>query len=330
VATLFIVSEESAGKTALAAGIAKRLMGAGKKVGYLRPVLSGDKSGASDAAFMKQALSLSEPADTLSPKTDSPISIKKSFARIAEGKDLVIVEARCGPTADDSLSKTAYQLAEALPAKALFIAGYSAPIKDAVQTARGFGKNLIGVVVNKAPKSKQARVKEEVAPVLKTAGISLLGVIPEDRTLLALTVAELAESIKGKIVSNEAKSSELVENVMLGAMYVDSGLEYFGRKSNKAVILRGDRPDMQSAALETPTRCLVISGGDEPTRYVRNQAEKKKVPIIAAPGDTAAIVSQIEAALADSRFAQEKKLSRLAELLEKNLDFASLSQSLGL
>lgn len=329
-ATLFIVAEESAGKTAIAAGIAKRLMGAGKKVGYFRPALSGDWSAPGDAAFMKQVLALPEPGDVLAPVTDSPASVKKAFSRVAEGKDVVIAEVRCGQTAEDSLSKTAYQLAEALQAKVLFIASYSAPLNNVVQTAKGFGKSLIGVVVNKAPQSRQTRIKEEAAPALKSAGIPLLGVIPEDRTLLAITVAELAEAIKGKIVSNEAKSSELVENIMLGAMYVDSGLEYFSRKANKAVILRNDRPDMQSAALETPTRCLVLSGGGEPIRYVRNQAERKTVPIITAPGATATIISQIETALANSRFAQEKKLSRLAELLEKNFDFAALSQSLGL
>ena len=180
-ATLFIVSEESAGKTAIAAGIAKRFLSAGKKVGYFQPVLSGDKSALSDAAFMKQALSLAEPADALAPKIGSgstlTASAKKAFSQVADGKDVVIVEGRCGKTADDTHSKTAYQLAEALQAKVLFIAGYSAPMNDVVQTAKGFGKNLIGVVVNKSPKSKQASVKEEANSVLKGAGISLLSLL---------------------------------------------------------------------------------------------------------------------------------------------------------
>ena len=64
---------------------------------------------------------------------------------------------------------------------------------------------------------------------------------------------------------------------MLGAMVVDSGLDYFGRKSNKAAIIQQDRPDMQLAALETPTSCLVLSGSSQPPIYsVLQKAESQR------------------------------------------------------
>ena len=90
-----------------------------------------------------------------------------------------------------------------------------------------------------------------------------VGRTPESRAALAITVGELAEAIGGKIISHPEKSSELVENYMLGAMVVDSGLDYFNRKKNKAAIIRQERLDMQLAALETSTTCLVLSGGDQ-------------------------------------------------------------------
>ena len=73
------------------------------------------------------------------------------------------------------------------------------------------------------------------------------------------SVGELAKHLGGEIVNCPERSEELVENLMLGALSVDSGLDYFRRKTNKAVIARGDRPDLQMAALETSTKCLILS-----------------------------------------------------------------------
>ena len=144
-----------------------------------------------------------------------------------------------------------------------------------------------------------------------------------------MTVAELAGSIEGKIVNDDDKSAELVENFMLGALTVDSGLDYFGRKADKAVVVGAGRPDMQLAALETPTRCLVISGDGEPTYTVLKSAREKGIPIIVTGGDTAYVIDSLERALGMTRFNQENKLPRLDEVIEQ-LDFDTLNKGIGL
>jgi len=153
----------------------------------------------------------------------------------------------------------------------------------------------------------------------------VLGVIPENRLLLAITVGELAESIQGKILNNAEKSAELVENYMLGAMVVDSGLDYFGRKDNKAAIVRQDRPDMQLAALETSTQCLVLTGSSEPPIYnVLQKAEARGIPIIATETGAKEIVAGLEDVITGVRLNQEKKLSRLADVVKQNLDITAI------
>jgi BioD-like phosphotransacetylase family protein len=117
---------------------------------------------------------------------------------------------------------------------------------------------------------------------------------------------------------------------MVGAMAVDSGLSYFGRKADKAAVVRSERPDMQMAALETSTRCLVISGDTPPIDYVRFKAEEKGVPIISTKNDIDSIVQRVEEALSQARFHQERKLTKLAEILERNLDFQAIYTGLGL
>jgi uncharacterized protein len=116
--------------------------------------------------------------------------------------------------------------------------------------------------------------------------------------ILAITVGELAESIGGKIISHPEKSKELVENYMLGALTVDSGLDYFNRKKNKAAIIRQERLDMQLAALETSTTCLVLSGGDNTPAYrVRQKADSRGIPIITTAVTVSDIVTRIDKAL---------------------------------
>jgi len=325
---LYIVGTEGAGKTAICAGLGKHLLTGSKKVGYLKTIADTTGAADTDTAFMKQVLSLSESAESLHTSIND---VKEASSRAAQGKDVVIVEGRLGQSPDDKLSKASLEIAEALNARVIMVADYSSQPETLTGYGKAFGGNLAGIILNKVPKSRLKRVQDELSARFGEAGIKVLGVLPEDRTLATFTIGELAECIQGEILNNAEKSADLVENIMLGAMVVDSGLAYFGRKNNKAAVIRNDRPDMQLAALETSTRCLVLSGGAEPPAYgVRQKAENKGIPIIMAENDSSAIVTSIEEALGKTRFNQEKKLSRLTEIMSKHLDFPAILNESGL
>ena len=325
---LYVVSvEETAGKTAICAGIGRYLLSDGRKAGFLKPTTGGTDG---DAAFMKQVLALPEAVESLCPLVSDVSKIKKAYARASKDKDVVLVEGMMGQSANDNLSKAAYKIAEALSARVIIVEGYSNQSSRFIDSYKGFGGNLLGIVLNKVPKSQLERVHDEASAQFGAVGINVLGVLPEDRALCALTVGDLANYIQGKILNDAEKSDELVENFMLGAMVVDSGLEYFGRKTGKAAVLRSDRPDMQLAALETPTNCLVLSSSAAPPIYsVLNKAENRGIPLISTENDTNAIVASIEDALSKTRFSQEKKLPKLAEIMQ-HLDLQAVSRGLGL
>jgi len=308
---LYVVSvEAAAGKTAICAGLAGNLLNDGKKVGYLKPQVVEKDGSDSDIVFMKQILGLED-------AVNAPDVIK--------GRDVVLVEASLGPAADDAASKATCGAAKEMKAQAIVVEAYSGEASKYADVYKGFGESLLGVIINKAPESKLKQVKEDAAAQFGTAGINVLGVIPENRLLLAITVGELAESIQGKILNNAEKSAELVENYMLGAMVVDSGLDYFGRKDNKAAIVRQDRPDMQLAALETSTQCLVLTGSSEPPIYnVLQKAEARGIPIIATETGAKEIVAGLEDVITGARLNQEKKLSRLADVVKQNLDITAI------
>ncbi len=116
-------------------------------------------------------------------------------------------------------------------------------------------------------------------------------------TSLAISVKRLAELLHGEILTGPEKSEDLVESLMVGAMCLDPAPLYFGLRTKKAVITRGDRPDIQLGALETPTRCLVLTGGVKPLPVVLQRAREKGVPIILVEKDTLATLTNIEEGL---------------------------------
>jgi BioD-like phosphotransacetylase family protein len=309
---IYVVSaEEAAGKTTICAGLGKYLMAEGKKAGYLKPLASGKTGTNNDVAFVRRALGISN-------EVKAPDIIKNS--------DVVLVEGMLGPNAADSISQATYNAAKEMKAKAIAVEGYSGQASGFIDSYKGFGESLLGVIINKVPQSQLRSVSEKANAEFGTAGIKVLGVIPENRTLLAMTIGELAENVKGKILNSVEKSAELVENYMLGAMVVDSGLNYFGRKNNKATIIRQDRPDMQLAALETSTRCLVLSGNaGAPVYNVLQKSEIRGIPIISTETEIDDIVAVIEDALSNTKLEQENKLPIVSEMIKQNLDLKAIA-----
>ena len=322
-AVLYVTSsEEGVGKTAICAGVGRYLRSDGKKIGFLK-LRMADEAIDSDASFMKHILALEESVESICPIIGAG-GIKEAYARVSQGKDVVIVE---GMPIESS-----YKIVEALDASVIIVEDYSKGLPDdkLIDSSKQFGRRFLGVVLNKVPGNQLEAVRNELSIQSGEAEINILGVLPEDRVLFTLTVGELAEHLQGELLSSADKSTELVENFMLGAMYVDHGPEYFARKNNKAVVLRGDRPDMQMAALETSTRCLILSGNTSPIPTVRHRAEDKKVPIILVKGDVTATAQGLEDALDKTRFNQEKKLPRLTETMQRHFNYQAVYQGLRL
>ena len=309
---LYIVSAESAvGKTTLCASLAVNFQNAGKTVGYLKPQTTAKYGSDGDITFMKQLLGIED-------IVNAPDIIK--------GRDIVLVEASLGTGPEDWQTRETYGAVREMKAGVIAIEDYDSQPSRYLEVYCGFGKALLGVVVNKAPESQIKSVREKTAREFEAAGMKLLGILPENRIALAVTIGELAESIQGKILNNPDKSDELVENYMLGALVVDSGLDYFNRKNRKAAVIRRDRPDMQLAALETSTACLVLSGGQEqPTANVMEKARSKGTPIIATGLAASEIIDKIEAMIGNNRMNQLKKTSGLAELVKQNVDLKTIA-----
>jgi uncharacterized protein len=349
VVALYITSTASAGKTAFCAGIAQKLLDGGSKIGFMMPVHTsqvGETNGCGDAIFVREVLKLAESEELLCPirlsqqelwrnltedEGNFSRNLKEAYGKVSQGKDVVVMEGLGNLDIDKVSMLASHTIAEALAAKVVILINYSSRL-NVPQIAQKGNKigNLIGVIINLVPASKIDRVKRDLTNAFDKEGIAVFGVCPEVRSLLGITVNELAKTLDGEILTALNKVDEIVENVMLGAMTVDSGVTYYSRKENKAVVVRGERADMQIAALQTPTRCLIVTNGVKPLPVVVVQAEEKQVPIIMVKQDTSTAVAVIEKALVQSSFRSRQKLETFKKILDNCLDFEALYSGLGL
>ena len=92
------------------------------------------------------------------------------------------------------------------------------------------------------------------------------------------------------------KLDQLAEHFSIGAMNVDAALRFFRRVPNKAVITGGDRADIQLAALQTSTRCLILTGDLYPNERILTRAEEMGVPVVLVSQDTSTVAANLRAA----------------------------------
>jgi BioD-like phosphotransacetylase family protein len=353
-ATLYITSTETfSGKSALCIGLAKHFEEAGFSIGYMKPVSSGARlaKGAidEDAEFVRQTFGLPDALENMAPLGITPhlvesilrgesdidfvAKLKAAFEQVSRDRDIVILEGGCNFREGHLIGLPTREVSGLLQARDLAIVKHGDDLQvldDALAARARLGDAMIGVVLNAIPRQRMPFVQEVVQPALEERGIPVLAVLPQERLLLSVSVGELAEFLTGTILCCPDKVDELVEHLMVGAMSVDSALTYFRRKPNKAVITGGDRPDIQLAALETSTKCLILTGNLRPSPIILGRAEEVGVPMLLVRQDTLSTVETIERFFGKTRFHLEKKVQRFEEMLEDRFDFERLYAALEL
>lgn len=348
---LYITSAETySGKSSLCVGLGLRFRKDGFNAGYMKPVnvncqvvegLAFDE----DVTFAKQVFDMAEPSDLLCPVALTPAKLEQqlrgpevnyepklleAFAKVAAGRDVMVLEGGRSLREGYVAGLPPLRVVELLDAKVLGVVRYDEDLMvDRVQTAQNYFKDrLIGIVINETPRDRWDHVHEVVLPYLVRHNLKVLGILPKDQLLTAPSVRELAEGLKAEILCASDHIDELVEHMLVGAMSVDSALSYFRRRPNKAVITGGDRADIALAALETSTRCLILTGHLYPSPAVLNRAEELNVPVLLCKLDTLSAVDIIEGYFGRSRFQQPQKVNRFGALLDEYIDFDQFYQQL--
>ena len=244
---------------------------------------------------------------------------------------LVLVE---GPDLEDHTSLIATldpNLVATLGARELLLYSYRPGLdEDSVSPTCGlFGNRLAGVLLNLVTVHRLGEVRRRLIPNLAARNIPVIGAIPEDRGMLAVTVEQIADHLGGRWVQEPGDVRGYVDRFLIGGNIMDSSLSYFGRHSNQAVITRAERPDIQMASFTGDTKCLILTGGAMPTEYIRIEARKHQVPMLLVESNTLSTAEALSGLIERRVPPTTRKAQRFTELLVQHLSqdalFAALS-----
>ena len=167
-------------------------------------------------------------------------------------------------------------------------------------------------------------------PFLKNRGIEVFGIVPDDIVLGAAPISDIVEILNGTVLCAPDKLDGLVEHFSIGAMKADAALRVFQRVPHKGVITGGDRSDIQLAALQTSTRCIVLTGALHPNERILTRAEELGVPVILTDKDTSSTAELCERLHGRLSLNSERKIARVDEVLEPNVNWEGLYAALGI
>ena len=321
------------GKTSLAGALLLRAASQGHSPGYYKPFTTS-QGGDPDAAFVSEHLlpgQADAPAPIPLPDSAGPGQAESLSGQLAAMPRLadsgtVIVE---GPDLA-SPSGQAWRLpgltAEALDCRIVLVVGFSSQMSVPIVVAdvEHLRDRLAGVVVNGVTAYRARETAQGLIAGLEAAGIPVLGAIPEDRAMLAVTVEQVAAHLDGVWVQEPENTDSLIERFLIGGNILDSGATYYGRYSNQAVIVRAERPDIQLASLMEDTACLVLTGRGDPTEYIKAEAMQRSVPLIRVEQDTIPTAESLAGLLDKAAVHSVGKVGRFAGLVERCLDMGAL------
>jgi len=276
------------GKSGVAAAIARHYAYAGQAVRLVR--LAGGANSAADAAF---------------------------FASLAFAPGSGAEPAEAAAASDDLLTVVEADLAEAaIPgANVVFVA------RGAVPATLPAGLDVSAVVVTALAAARVAKLPADVAgkPVVAVA---------EDRTLAGFSVPEAQALLNADVLveGDPALAGATCDHLVIAPIASDASQPHFRRFPAKAVVVRFDKTDQHLAAMRADPACLILTGGRRPSDYLFDSATANGIPVLLSRTDTENTVIALEGVFDHTRFQGERKLDRMASLL----DGSSLYEALAL
>jgi BioD-like phosphotransacetylase family protein len=346
---LFIGSTTKyAGKTMVVLGILDFWKSKGLKVGYFKPIgknftLKDDIKVEEDVLLIKERFSLEDDLSLMCPfylghqdyinlvlgkLGDAENKIYGAYEQIKKGKDAVLVGGGQDLFDGFSVGVSNISFVERLDIPVILV---DAPVfgevnLDAIVAMRDrLGDRLLGVILNRLPSESLDFTKQYFVSFLEGKGIKVWGLVPASPKLNSLSVGEISEVLGGKIICCEDRKEEAVESYMVGAMNVERALKYFRAQANKAVITGGDRADIQLAALETPTKVIILTGGMYPDNSVISAAQSKNVPIMVVADDTMTVVNKMDSAIRKVSV-RGKRIEESISTFQKHVDRGYLEE----
>jgi BioD-like phosphotransacetylase family protein len=344
--------ETYSGKSATILGLSHQLQQKGLDIAYGKPLGTCLNSSAANAVeedvqFITNSLQLAENRIAPTLLTLNAVTIQKYLAgedqanyqqflvekylQVLRG-NLVILEGPGDLSAGNLFGLSLLQIAEVLDAAILLVARYESilSVEKLLSAQQEVGDRLVGVLINEVPAAELATVNSLVRPFLEQQGIPVFAILPKSNLLRSVSVKELAKQLNAEVLCRRDRLDLLVESLAIGAMNVNSAVKYFRKRRNMAVVTGGDRVEIQQAALETSTQCLILTGQLPPPAFILNRAEELEIPILSVDLDTLTTVEIINHTFGQVRVHEPAKVDCMRQLMAEHFDIERFLRQLNL
>ncbi|MBW4562515.1 MAG: phosphotransacetylase family protein [Mojavia pulchra JT2-VF2] len=345
-------TETYSGKSATVLGLSYQLQQKGLDINYGKPLgtclnVSGGSVVEEDVQLITHSLNLPESRivptmlalDEVSvqkrlcgeDKTNYQQSLLQQYLQMPQG-DLVLLEGAGDLEEGKLFDLSLLQVAEVLDATVLLVARYKSLLSvEALLSAKErVGDRLIGAVINDIPTEQLETVADVLRPFLEQQGIPVLAMLPKSDLLRSVSVGELVKQLNAEVLCRSDRLDLMVESLAIGAMNVNAAVKYFRKRRNMAVVTGGDRVEIQQAALETSTQCLILTGQLPPPPFILSRAEELEIPILSVDLDTLTTVEIVDRTFGQVRVHEPIKVQCIRQLMSEHFDLERLLSKLGL
>jgi BioD-like phosphotransacetylase family protein len=350
---------QNRGKTTTSMGLMAAIRERDLRVGFLKPVgqryivVDGTRAD-EDAVLMSEVFGLPDALDDMSPVTlprhfttdyvmgrvtdDLGGRISRAYERVADGKDLVVIEgtghAGVGAVVDMSNAR----VASLLDAPVIIVSegGIGRPIDEIVLNGALFaahGVRVLGAVVNKVDVESHPHLPEVLERGLDQHGVRLLGCIPYSQFLANPSLELIATHLDGELLAGEAVPGAIIGWVAIGAMQATHAVELL--RDRTLLITPGDRHDLIVAAIEANRGAavprvigMVLTGGFRPPDPILDQLRAAAIFAYLVGSDTYRTAQAVDEILVKTHSSDVEKISTIIELVDGALDVEALLAAL--
>lgn len=356
---LFIAAtRQNEGKTTTSLGILAAIQKWHPRVGYIKPVGQrfveiDEQKIDEDTVLMDQVYQLNCPLVDMSPIAVEPDftrkylessnydalvrKIQKAFDRVAWEKDFVLCEGSGHAGVGSVFDLSNARVAKLLGAKVVIVSqgGIGKPIDEVALNQALFereGVQVIGVILNKLQPDRLEYISEFARRGLKRKGLDLLGVIPHQPILSKPTMELIREELKAEPLNKTDQFSNLVNEVVVGAMGVQNAISYF--KPGVLIITPGDREDIILAAgtmflQQTDGLAgIVLTGRLRPGENVLRVIRQMPFPVLLADRDSYEVASCVHDLIVKTRPKDTLKISLIRDLIAEHVNVQQILEAL--
>jgi len=274
-------------------------------------------------------------------RTDELLTrVTEHYSALAKNHDVVLIEAMGNVAAGSCLGLSAGDVARALGAKALLVAGggIGSTIDELALCGtflKARGADLIGAVVNKVWPEKYDRVKEATAIGLEHQGIKSFGAVPFERRLASPTMRQVHRLIDGEILCGADHLHHRALHTIVGAMEAGHLIRYI--QPQTLIITPGDRTDNILVALDMhlpegrpgpSISGLILTCGFRPEDEALQAFKESHLPVILVEPDTHAVASKINTTIFKITPEDQERIDWAVSIVAEHVDVDAIINAL--